>query len=52
MCGFGEGIDDMFRYDILGTHVGWFIFRYNGDDLSTCTAHSPEERSHETEDIA
>jgi len=46
-CGFCDGIADIFSY-IFGTDVGRFIFRYIGDDLATCTAHSTQERSHET----
>jgi len=42
----------MFRYDIFGSDVGRFIFRYIGGDLATCTAHGPQEISHETKEGA
>jgi len=52
MCGFCDGIADMFRYDIFGSDVGRFIFAYIGDYLATCPANSPQESSHETEESA
>jgi len=51
-CGFCDGIADMFRYDIFGSDVGRFIFRYIGDYLATSPAHGPQEWSHETEESA
>jgi len=51
-CRFREGIADMFRYDIFGTEVWRFIFRYIGDYLATSTAHGQQESSHETVESA
>jgi len=50
--GFSDGIADMFRDDIFGGDVRRFIFRDIGDYLVTCTAHGPQERSHETVESA
>jgi len=41
-------------FEIISSAVtsGDFIFRDIGDDLATCMAHGPQERSHETVESA
>ena len=51
-CGFCDGIADMFRDDNFGSNAGRITFRDIGDDLATCPANGPRERSHETVECA